>query len=391
MAVTSDKITSQDEHPRWVCEGPVSPFVEFRLALGLYALWATLAWVSVQTGQTSLARHGAFVLLMGIGATNALFLLISASSPLYRPPAATITLAQSVMGITWATLFLFMSSGIAELVVGMYVTAILIALPRVPLNALAQLGAFAMTSYALVQVIKATLTAPQRPLWPELIGTAVFAAVVGLMLAIRYQRYDLARFPASVPEAALAESADEPEPAHEVERRHTHETLRREKGRADRTNHPFSICILAVDDMDRFATLHGTEKAERLLRAVAAHARGELRAMDGLGSIGDGHSLGRLGHEQYAVILPQTTLDRAGRCAERIRCAVRKDPIDDRFGITVSGGIAEYRRGESVGGLLRRAEAALALAQAAGGNRIAGGRETRRHQAEVFTLPQVRR
>lgn len=390
MATTSDKITSPGDRAGPIREDPVSPYVEFRLALGLYALWAALAWVSVETGQASLARHAAVVLLVGVLATNALFLLIARSNTLHRPPTTTITLAQCVMGITWATLFSFMSSGIAELVVGMYLTAILFALPRVRLNALTQLAVFATLSYAVVQVVKVMLTAPERPLWPELIGTAIFATVVALLVASRHQRDDDARSPASGAQSAVPDWDDEAQLVHAVNRRHTVNALAREKGRADRTNHPFTICILDVDDIDQLAAEHGPEAAELVLRRFARRARGELRAMDGVSSVDYEGCVDRLGHEQFIVILPQTTLGRAARCADRILRAAAKYAIDGRYAITVSAGVAQYRRGERVCSLLDRAEAALARAQDAGGNRAFGFEPADRKFAEVVRLDGTR-
>lgn len=386
MAATSDKIPSPGDRSGPIPADPVSPYVEFRLALGLYALWAALAWLGVQAGQAYLARHGAVVLLTGVVATNALFLLLAKSSTPCRPPATTITLAQSVMGITWATLFSFMSSGTAELVVGMYLTAILFALPRVRLNALTQLAVFATLSYAVVLVVKAMLTAPQRPLWPELIGTAIFATVVGLLVATRHRHDDSARSLAPVEQPVPPNCDAAARMLEAANRRQTVDTLTREKGRADRTNYPFTICILDVDDIDQLAAEHGAEAAELVLQRFARRARGELRAMDGVSSVGYEGAVDRLGQERFIVILPQTTLGRAARCADRILRAAAKYPIDGRHAITVSAGVAEYRRGETVWSLLERAEAALSRAQDAGGNRAFGFEPAERKFAEVVRL-----
>ena len=94
-------------------------------------------------------------------------------------------------------------------------------------------------------------------------------------------------------------------------------------------------------------------------------ARRELRNED---------VLGRLGGEEFGILLPETEVMNALAVAERIRRAVEAAPA--RFGdalipLTASFGIARWRSlSESPDALLQRGDLALYEAKAAGRNRV---------------------
>ena len=83
---------------------------------------------------------------------------------------------------------------------------------------------------------------------------------------------------------------------------------------------------------------------------------------------------GRIGGEEFAVLLPGTELDGAVAVAERIRAqladlALMREEIGT--GLTTSIGVVQYRSG-TPDELLRRADAALYRAKEQGKNRVAG-------------------
>lgn len=372
MAATGEKLaipTDPSERSGRVnsaARRPTSPLAEFRVALGLYVLWSAIAWLSVITERTTLAQQATGVLFIGIVATNALFLLISYSDRSERPPDVTITLSQSVLGITWATLFVFMSTGSGELVLGMYISTILFAVPRINLAAASQLTAFATASYGIVVLFKALLTGSQPPLWPEFITVLTFSGVMASVLLYR-KHLDNGSSP--------AEGSTPARKNHDVgqsDYRFTLDTLTREKGRTDRSNHPFSICVFDIDHFEQLVDAHDRDTSDRIRERVWKRIRGELRAMDGIRSGTNPLSLDRLDDARYIVILPTTNHAGATRCAERVRAAVTKYPIEGQHAVTVSAGVVEYRRGESVSTLLDRAGGTLSRAIAAGGDRIVG-------------------
>lgn len=389
MVATLDKSALPGGRAETAPRRPDSTAAEFRLGLGLYVLWILLAGLDLSVGNASLAQHATVVLLVGVAATNAMFLIISRSNRLHRPPDMTISVAQCVMGITWVTLFAFMSSGTGEVVLGMYVTCILFAANRVRAGSLAQLALYAVAGYAVVLAVKTLFTTPNGPAWPRLLDAFVLGGVLGLLVLQSYRRGNAAAEAAESRPGELAATESPAAPSglvRAVNRRVTLDSLMREKGRTDRSNNPFTICVFDVDRIDELASEHGIESAELILRRFAKRARGELRAMDGINPGGSDRAFDTTGNEQFVVILPQTRLAGGTRCAERIRTAVAKYPIDGSYDVTVSAGVVEYRRGETVAELLQRAELALGRAQDAGGNRVFGDELAERPQANVIPL-----
>lgn len=127
-------------------------------------------------------------------------------------------------------------------------------------------------------------------------------------------------------------------------------------------------CSLAVIDIDHFKAVndrHGHAAGDVLLKHFAQTVSACLRASD---------SLGRLGGEEFALLLPQTTLEGAVELAERVRAAVESSSVrcgrvEVRF--TVSIGVEQWRgAGDSVESLIVRADHAMYAAKHGGRNRV---------------------
>ena len=129
------------------------------------------------------------------------------------------------------------------------------------------------------------------------------------------------------------------------------------------------LCLLALD-IDHFKKVndtHGHAVGDAtLVRFVQACATG-LRVMD---------TLGRVGGEEFAVILPETSLAEACEVAERMRVAVADCVMSGHAGpfqITVSIGVARLGPAESFETLMARADSQLYRSKHAGRNRWQAG------------------
>lgn len=134
---------------------------------------------------------------------------------------------------------------------------------------------------------------------------------------------------------------------------------------AQRYNRQCSALMLDIDHFKRINDTYGHAFGDAVLKAVAEELSHGLREVD---------LLGRLGGEEFAVILPETDPLQALQVAERLRNAVQALAFTcadgSRLGLTMSIGAAERLPGEMrLEDLLARADRALYRAKAGGRNR----------------------
>jgi len=133
---------------------------------------------------------------------------------------------------------------------------------------------------------------------------------------------------------------------------------------ARRHERPLSVAVIDIDDFKGVNDRHGHQAGDEVLVAVAGSLRACVRAED---------AVGRLGGEEFLVVLPDTGPFAAARTAERLRLAVAAagGPVP----VTASVGWATLAPGEDPDGLVRRADDALYEAKAAGRDRVRGAVE----------------
>jgi len=151
-------------------------------------------------------------------------------------------------------------------------------------------------------------------------------------------------------------------------RRHFVDEAERIVALAARHQRPCSLLIADIDSFKAVNDTHGHTAGDAVLRSVVELCRVTLRETD---------LLGRLGGDQFAIFLPETTPEQATKTAERLRVAIAEAPVpweDGKLRVTVSIGLDGLTAGKTtVDRLLRMADAALYGAKNAGRNRVAGG------------------
>ena len=148
-----------------------------------------------------------------------------------------------------------------------------------------------------------------------------------------------------------------------LNRRALDRLLGREIERCD--THGALVSVLALD-LDHFKVIndsYGHAVGDAALQAFTERVRGQLRQSD---------HLARLGGEEFIVLLPGASLEKAVEIAERLRSAVAETPLIEapRVAVTVSIGAAARLSGETGTGLLARADAAAYAAKRAGRDRV---------------------
>jgi len=149
-------------------------------------------------------------------------------------------------------------------------------------------------------------------------------------------------------------------------RRHFLAQLDQEMARVSRvTEHAASVLMMDVDNFKHVNDSYGHSTGDQALRHLAGLIKAELRKVD---------SLGRLGGEEFAIILPGAALAAAEIFAERLRNAVADSPVmhdHHPIRLTVSIGVTEIKPDDSCADdTLARADRALYRAKEGGRNRV---------------------
>ena len=142
--------------------------------------------------------------------------------------------------------------------------------------------------------------------------------------------------------------------------RYFHETLRRETLRAGRYGRRLALVILDLDDFKTVNDRIGHLAGDAVLAQIAERLRNEIRSVD----IGC-----RVGGDEFAVIMPESTAEDAAQLFERMHDAVSTMTAPGGQRVRVSAGIAELRHGETAAGLFERADKALYRAKDEGKDR----------------------
>ncbi len=143
-------------------------------------------------------------------------------------------------------------------------------------------------------------------------------------------------------------------------RRHLEERLEEEIGRGLRYAATFSLIILDLDHFKMFNDTYGHLAGDELLKQIGRFIGGTIR---------DSDQAFRYGGDEFAVILPQTTVDDAYKVAERVREKIATEMRERKILLAASLGLAGWPTdGVSSTEIINAADIALYYAKQTGGN-----------------------
>ncbi len=151
-----------------------------------------------------------------------------------------------------------------------------------------------------------------------------------------------------------------------INRRHFFEIAKKELARAVRYNKPTSILMIDIDYFKHVNDTLGHAAGDLLLQKFAQHCLSLIRSQD---------CLSRLGGEEFALLLPETTLEQAWMLGERIRksLAHAQFAVSSNATTTITCSIGAAQKldtDDTFEALLSRADAALYVAKNNGRNLV---------------------
>lgn len=147
-------------------------------------------------------------------------------------------------------------------------------------------------------------------------------------------------------------------------KKHLDHVLSKEIPRAVRHNRELSLLMIDIDHFKEVNDTFGHLAGDSVLRELATVAQRRLRPDD---------ELGRYGGEEFAAVLPETSLEGAVRIGEKLRQLIAGHTFyveGERIAVTVSIGAAELKPGMDVTAFFKSADEQLYRAKHGGRNRV---------------------
>lgn len=144
-------------------------------------------------------------------------------------------------------------------------------------------------------------------------------------------------------------------------RRKLEEVLQVELDRKERFNHDFCVSILDIDHFKAVNDQFGHQQGDQVLIQIANILKDNLRKTD---------ALGRYGGEEFLIVFPESNLDDVIGLLENFRRKIASHLFAGVGHKTASFGVTLSKEGDSVAGIIARADSALYKAKNSGRNKV---------------------
>lgn len=310
---------------------------------GLLLVAAVLVILACRTADRPWQLYTGNALVLCIGYTA---VALRTSMPV--GPEAEVT----VFHVTHNGIFLLLVVAMAQLVL-------------VPGWFLVNAGISAAALGAFLAIMFGSPRPPDNALDIALVGTIAFLFILGMGYSAQRLRRDsfLARMRLQEANRQLERLATLDYLTGCANRRHFYAMAEAELARCRRYGRPMGLIILDADHFKAINDRFGHAAGDAVLRALAGTLRAGLRDLD---------VLGRIGGEEFALLLPETPRHESLSIAERLRRHLAESRIDyegRELAVTASFGVTAREPGDgNVDAIIRRADRALYEAKAAGRN-----------------------
>lgn len=142
--------------------------------------------------------------------------------------------------------------------------------------------------------------------------------------------------------------------------------LQSETQLALKTDEPYSIMMIDVDNFKSVNDIHGHQAGDAVLASIGRHLKRSLRVTD---------YAFRFGGEEFMILMPETRLELAERAAEKLLETVRNNEVKLDNGrtlkVTISIGLAQFEKDPDYQQVIKVADEKLYVAKHSGKDRCA--------------------
>ena len=163
-------------------------------------------------------------------------------------------------------------------------------------------------------------------------------------------------------------------------RRYFHETLAREVARAQRYERALALVVLDLDDFKSINDRIGHLAGDGVLAEVAERVRDVVRSAD---------VACRVGGDEFAIILPESTTEDAEGLYRRLELAMAKRPLGQAGKLKLSAGVAQLRPEDDAVSFFERGDEALYRAKSGGKGTVAIAGPPEAPPAPPTTIPRT--
>jgi len=139
--------------------------------------------------------------------------------------------------------------------------------------------------------------------------------------------------------------------------------MEHEYNRWKRYKSPLVIVVWDIDDFKKVNDTYGHKAGDKVLVTIATLLKDQVRETD---------FIARFGGEEFVMLLPETEVKNAQAVVEKLRKAIEECEFhhgETRVAITVSGGMTQFKKGDTIEGAFERADKFLYKAKGGGKNR----------------------
>jgi len=341
----------------------------FLMAFGSYVMWSFMAVFLHFQEPTRVTFNVLIISLLGILAVNIVMYAIFRTGLNKRFKDPSLTLLQMVIATFWTMVVVYYADSFRSVVLLLYLVVFVFGLFRLRVWQFLFLSLFAVVNYVAVIFLLYQLHPEAINTRAEVVNLVVLAMVLpwfslvgGYITSLRAM---IAKALSTIEQLAIIDDLTQV-----FNRRQMYKILNEQKALGDRGIHPFSICIFDLDLFKRVNDTYGHSAGDIVLKTVAQEAQKNLRNID---------HIARYGGEEFILILTNMKPREAMLCAERVRDMIKElafENMPEKFRITISVGVTEYRPNEFIQDAIDRADKALYRAKANGRDRVEYERAT---------------